>query len=332
MLANSLKKLSYQENLSTEESRLCLTEIFEGPVALAQMIELLTLLQTKGETVDEIVGFAQAMRTYMIPVKLPHPVLDLCGTGGSGKDRFNTSTAASFLAASLGIPVAKHGNKGSKKPNGSFDFIEKLGIPLLEEPQKLASIFQKSGLCFLFARHHHPAVSKVAQARKAIQGPTIFNLLGPLCNPASATHQLIGTTKLSSGEKLAKALQQLGTQRAFIIVNEEIDELSLQNPALLLSVTQTHIDTKVFDPRTISATAAAFQHPATVEENIGLFQDIVLNKKFQHPIAEMIALNAGLGLLCMEDVASLPEGFQKAQEAIENGHLANFFKEYIRLF
>lgn len=314
--------------LSIEASDAILTHIFQGKISTDEIVTLLKEIQERGETVDEIVGFAQAMRRHMVTVPLSTPTLDLCGTGGSGKDRFNTSTAASFLVASLGIPVAKHGNKGSKKSNGSFDFLESLEIEIEADPTRIGFVFEETRLAFLFARNHHPAVSKVAAARKSIEGRTIFNLLGPLCNPASVTHQVIGTTNQEIGKKIARAIQILGTTKTIVVVNETLDELSTQSKSFLYHVSPEEINIEIFDPVSLNLNQTDIQQPCSSEESAALFLELIQSKDDNHPISEIMALNAGLALYCFEHVRSIKEGFEISKNQIKTGALQEFFIRY----
>ena len=178
LLSSYIKIIESGKDLNKEQGYSCLCKIFSGECSDSEIINLLSLFADKGESVSEIVGFATAMREHMIKVPLTSSSIDLCGTGGIGKDRFNVSTAASFVLAAAGVPVAKHGNYGSKKPNGSFNFLEALCMDFNQEVSVVQKLHQETNLCFLFARNYHPAMRYVAAARKKIARRTIFNILG----------------------------------------------------------------------------------------------------------------------------------------------------------
>ncbi len=319
-------------SLTEPESQACLTEIFKGKVSTKECVALLNALAAKGESVSEIVGFAKSMREHAVPVQLTKATLDTCGTGGSGQARFNGSTAAAFVLAACGVPVAKHGNRGSHKPNGSFDFLEALNLTIDWTPQQQESIFQKTNLCFLFARAHHPAMKYVAEARKAIPTRTIFNLLGPLCNPASPAYQVIGTIGQEQGQKLAEAIQRLGIRRALISINPQgIDEFSSQSPNTVWEVTREGIQQTVWDPSGGRFSQEKVSLSGTAEENARWFKDILKNQHPGHPIEDQLAVNAGAGLYCVGKTGSIEEGVSIAREAIRSGAVEQQFLAYVAI-
>ncbi len=319
MLDDIIKKCRSGSDLTASEAQTCLEMIFKQDIDTQTIIALLQTLSQKGESVSEIIGFAKAMRAHGVAINLGSPVMDVCGTGGSGKNRFNVSTAASFILASAGIPIAKHGNKGSTKPNGSFDFLETLGIPIHSDIETIQTQFKKTQLAFLFARFFHPAMSKVAPARKEIPGRTIFNILGPLCNPASITHQLIGTTQPAQAKKIAEALLELGIKKAAVICGYDgLDELSLSGPSRLFEVGPNGISETVFDPKTCCDHTKDPEVSGLVEDNVTLFREIFKKGQLQHPVAELTCLNAGAAFYVFGATASIAEGKKLAEN-----HLAS---------
>ncbi|MFT5170966.1 MAG: anthranilate phosphoribosyltransferase [Candidatus Marinamargulisbacteria bacterium] len=328
-----LSTLFAKDSLTEEQSQDCLTRIFSGEFEETQITSLLRLLREKGESVDEVVGFAKAMRSHMAKVFLPGQCIDLCGTGGSGKNRFNVSTAAAFVLATLGELVAKHGNRGSSKPNGSFDFLEKLGVAFEDNASRLTDLYAKTGMAFLFARNHHSAMRYVAPSRKALGGRTIFNLLGPLCNPASVRYQVIGTTSEPIAMLIAEAIQRLSVKKALIIVGGDgYDELSITKPSKILEVTQDNILRSSFDPGFIGASdqkAVAFGGTAT--ENASLFVDIMATGNTDHFVAKKIAVNVGAALYCLGRVSSIQEGYDRAMVIIASKKVWNKLDKYKQL-
>ena len=238
MISAYIDKIKVGGSLQSDEAEQCLNTILEKDVPDQQIAELLIALSEKGETADEILGFSRALLTKSRPVPLPSDAIDSCGTGGSGLNRFNVSTTAAFVLAAGGVPVIKHGNKGSKRPNGSFDLLEKLGCEFDFEDDRLADIFAKTKVCFLFARTYHPVMKKIVTARQMANRRTIFNLSAPLCNPANPQYQILGTIDVEMGRQLAAVLRQLGRERFLIVIGEPgIDEISVAGPTHIFELT-----------------------------------------------------------------------------------------------
>jgi len=328
--SDMLSRLKKGLNLSIHESSQCLTEIFEDQWTVPEMVTFLETLREKGESDSEIIGFAKILRQHMFSVSDIAPAIDLCGTGGGPSNRYNVSTAAAFVLAHMGIGVGKHGNKGSRNPNGSFDFLETLGLPLTPNTATTQALFQKFKLCFLYARNHHPAMAKVAEARKVVGGRTIFNLIGPLCNPAGTTKQVLGVSDIALGLKMTTATKALGQSHVVVVSGESgYDEITPFGETQIWDMRQdkdTHKKT-VFTPsekficrpedivmanmsRTIAETQAAFSGEKT-------------------PVSQYIALNAGAGLYCADHAASIEEGAALAQSVLHSGVVLPFLNSYI---
>ncbi|MSR88741.1 MAG: anthranilate phosphoribosyltransferase [Candidatus Margulisbacteria bacterium] len=315
MMDSCLKKLTQKLSLTSEESEACLQEIFAGQVKKETIKDFLTLLHNKGESVSEIVGFATAMRRAMSPIELSDNAIDICGTGGYTQDRFNISTAAAFVIASFGIPVAKHGNRGSRKSNGSFDFLEALGI---QWDKNIQARFSTTHLAFLFARNHHPAMRFVAEARNELPFRTTFNLLGPLCNPASVKRQVIGTSTQENAEKLIEALQKLGTERAMVIVGSNgLDELSTEAPSLLYELVNGAVIRGVFKPKELFRSSMPLDPIGSAQQNADLCQRLFSEGITDHPISKAIALNAAVGVYIAGKSESIEKAYPTALAAIE---------------
>jgi len=211
-----------------DEAEAFLELLMSGDLAEDEGAGLLVALAERGETATELAAFVRGLRARAVRVPGPERVLDVCGTGGSGLARFNVSTTAAFVLAAAGIPVAKHGNRGSRRPNGSFDLLDELGVPFSLQPEDLGRLLDETGVCFLFARAVHPAVAAVVPMRKAAGRRTIFNLAGPLANPLGVSHQIIGACDAATAGVLAGALAQLGVSRALVVCGEPgIDECSV---------------------------------------------------------------------------------------------------------
>jgi anthranilate phosphoribosyltransferase len=305
-------------SLSEEEAKQCLDTIFSQDIPTDDIAALLTALAKKGEAVSEIYGFALSMRESMIRLDLGSPLMDLCGTGGSGKDRFNVSTAAAFVVASAGIPVAKHGNYGSQKPNGSFDFLKALDVPFGQPIEEIQKHFKKSHVAFLLARQFHPAVAKVAEARKKVGTRTIFNMLGPLCNPASATHQIIATPEVHTAKKLAEVLLKLGTTRALVIAGHDYtDELSLYGPSHLFEVHNGAVTSSAFDPKTCCLTNPLPVLEGHAAANAVLFKELFSKGITTKAVSQMVCLNAGAAFYIFGAAESIAEGKMLAEDHVK---------------
>jgi len=306
-----------------------LLKLFEGEIDDHEIKSWLNDLARRGETVEELTGYALAMREKMIPITLSDgPLIDLCGTGGSGKERFNVSTTSAFVLASFGISVAKHGNYGSKQSNGSFNFTEALGLTSLSQTNDLKVVFDKTNLAFLFARFFHPAMKRVAAIRKELGIRTVFNNLGPLCNPASPTHQILGTTSIENAEKLAAVVQKLGTEKTLVVVGGDgTDELSLTGDNTIFEVTKDIISRHSFTTNYHSSTE--YDCGDSIR-NAELFQQVFSTGDVSHPIAKHVAVNAGAALWSLGKTSSIESGLEKALQVIENKSVYQMFINYKR--
>jgi anthranilate phosphoribosyltransferase len=322
MLTQYIQHIQIGRDLDESMSEDALSRIFSGTESEDDIGNILVALAEKGESVSEIVGFANAMRANMTRIEIPGDSLDVCGTGGSGKERFNISTASALVLAACGVGVVKHGNYGSKQPNGSFDFLESLDIPFYSDPLEVASQFQVHNVCFIFARYFHPAMKVVGPIRQKLGRRTIFNILGPLCNPAKNTHHVMGTTTLETAEKLAQALQRLGITRALVVAGGDgLDELSPVGDNTVLDVTQSGISKSTVAGSELDVDVSGYP-VGNADQNAAFFTSIILSQK-PHALIDHIAINAGLGLLCMNKVDSLQDGIQTARDAMLSDAVTN---------
>ena len=225
-------------DLSAEQMRAVVTDFLSGTSESVAMRQFLVALARKGESVNELVGAARAMRSSMVQIPCAQrPIVDTCGTGGDGSQTFNISTAAAIVAAAAGVRVAKHGNRKITSATGSADVLAELGINLDADARCVERCLAELGLCFCFAPHFHPAMRNVADVRKSIAHPTIFNRLGPLCNPAKAECQVLGVGDAGLQVKLASALRQLGTTRSIVVRGDDgVDELSLSGTSKVIEI------------------------------------------------------------------------------------------------
>lgn len=303
-------------SFSVEEAYQKANGLLSGQFSDNEAKTLLSSLALRGETVDEVVGFAKAMREVMIKVDLGSPLIDVCGSGGSGKDRFNISTAVSILLACDSVPVAKHGNRGSRAYNGSFDFLEALGIPFYQDPKAVSSQFRNTGVGFLFARYFHPLVGALAPIRAALGHASIFNVLGPLCNPATVSHQVIGTPSKEKALLISGALLKLGTTKSIVIHGHDgRDELSITSKSTLYCIENNQINLIEFDPSNFISGVIPDEALSCkdAKESARLFEDLLTSKNETHPISQWLFLNAAVALWCFGRVASITDGINHSK-------------------
>ena len=299
-------------------------EIMGGSTTPAQIGAFLVALKMKGETVDEIVGAARAMRRYASRVATRREVVDTCGTGGDGRNTFNISTAAAFIAAGAGLAIAKHGNRAMSGPVGGADVLEALGVRIDLPPAQVSACLEEVGMGFLFAQSFHPAMRHVAAPRREIGVRTIFNLLGPLTNPAGAKAQLLGVFSRAWVEPLANALQRLGSQRALVVHGEDgLDELSLTGPSLVAELRDGAVTTYRFDPDGIGLRRCA---PADLAGG-----DAAHNAQIIHAVLAGRATPAQMNITLLNAAAALYVGgiadgiaaaLPLARAAVDNGAAA----------
>lgn len=331
MLEEFLKKIVSGQNLTAQEASLSLAEIFSGQVKEDQIINFLKALTQKGESVEEILGFVQQLSSRSVAVGGLQNAVDTCGTGGSGMDRFNIGTTIAFVLASGGYPVAKHGNRGSRKPNGSFDLLEALDVNFELSASQEAEIFKKMGLAFLFARSHHPAMKSVGPARAKLESRSIFNIIGPLCNPANVLYQVVGVSNKELGEKIIQVLKLLGRKRAIVVYGEPgIDEFSISGLSTYWLLNEkAEISCHHIDPGIIGIQKHEFSTVpgGEAKENKDLFYK-VLNGEDCNGLLDMVALNAGAAIHVLGRSVSIFDGYHTALDLINSGRSLEFFEAY----
>ena len=222
--------------LSREEARAAMGAVMDGEATPAQLGALLVALRIRGEAVEELAGFAMAMRERALPVVAPPGTIDTCGTGGDGRRTFNISSAAALVVAAAGVPVAKHGSRAVTSVSGSSDVLDALGVPIDNSPEEAAVSLREDRFAFLFAPNYHPAMKNAAGVRRELGLRTAFNLLGPLTNPARTRRQLLGVADPTAAARMALVLQALGAERAFVVHGDRIDELPLDGSGVLYDV------------------------------------------------------------------------------------------------
>ena len=329
MIREAIAHITAGATLSEEEAAAVMEEIMTGVATQAQMGAFLTALRLRpgGETVQEIAGLARIMREKAVQVHLHEPValraLDTCGTGGDSAGTFNVSTAAGILVAAAGASVAKHGNRSATSRCGSADVLEALGARIDLGPEQVARCVQEVGFGFMFAPAFHPAMKHVGPTRREIGIRTVFNILGPLTNPAHTRYQVLGVADGSLLRKMGEVLLHLGCQHALIIHGEDgIDECSLGAPTRVCEVRSgQELREYTITPEEVGLTSVTDRQPfqgGDPAHNANMLRDL-LSEYSNGPATDMLCLNAGAALLANEQVASLSDGVQLAQATLREG-------------
>ncbi|MDE0099662.1 MAG: anthranilate phosphoribosyltransferase [Truepera sp.] len=332
-LAPLLNRLFAGEILTTAEAREVMGQLMDGRVSEVQAAALLAALRTRGESVEEITGFAEAMRARAVRVPWggPGPLLDTCGTGGTGISTLNISTTALFVVAAGGVKVAKHGNRGVTKRSGSADLLEALGVRIEQEPEELARSLEETGIAFLFARSHHPAMRFVAPIRGELKARTVFNVLGPLTNPAGATRQLLGVFDPALTEQLARVLSQLGVERALVVHGDGLDDFSITGENVVSELEATG---EIRSYRLAPEEVGLKRHPLEAlaggdpEANARIVRE-VLSGVERGAKRDIVLFNAGAGLYLGGCTAGIREGVARAAELINGGAALETFEAYV---
>src|SRR5215216_1112743 len=318
---SALAKLLDRRDLTRDEARELMDQVMHGEVTQAQIGALLVALRLKGETADEIAGFAEAMRAHVVPVRPARPdLVDTAGTGGDGAHTLNISTAAALVAAAAGAAVAKHGNRAVSSASGSADVLEALGFELELPAERIARSIDELGFGFLFAPSHHPAMRHAAPVRKELATRTVFNVLGPLTNPAGARAQVVGVYAPELVGTIAEVLAQLGARRAFVVHGAGgIDELSPAGPNLVCEVADGRVVERVIDPVELGVARC---EPAdlvggTPEENAQSIRDVLAGTP--GPRRDAVLLNAAGAIAAAGQAADLREGLESARRAVDSG-------------
>jgi len=299
-----------------------LLRAFAGGEASTELLaSFLTALHIRGESASALLGFAEVLREHMIPIALADlPIIDLCGTGGDGQHTVNLSTAAAFVTAAAGVPVAKHGNHGVSSRTGSADVLMALGIPCKLGPEQVADMVRRLGIGFIYAPAYHPLFARIGPVRRLLGFRTAFNLLGPLCNPARVRRQIIGVPSLAALRVVAEVLAQLGTERSMVLHTPgPYDEVSLTEPTLAILIEQDRL-TELELPPAAFGTGIIPPQALAGSDAIGNARRILdVFSGGLEPLAEAICANAACALFVAERVRDLQEGFELAQATIARG-------------
>jgi anthranilate phosphoribosyltransferase len=320
----SLHAVVAGQNLSEAEAEATMAVILEGASTSPQIAAFLTALRMKGETAAELTGFARAMRrlAQSFDTGLPpdEPLLDTCGTGGDGPSTFNISTLAAFVVAAAGVPVAKHGNRSISSQCGSADILEALGIRIDLSPSEAARAIREVGIAFLFAPAYHAATRHVQSVRRELKMRTVFNLLGPLANPAGATIQVVGATTEHNAELIAHALLGLGLRRGFVVHGRDgLDEVTTTTETVAFEISGGRVIRRMLSPQDFGLPRAhlADLTGGHAAENCEIARRILAGEK--SPARDIVLANAALALLAAERVDDLKEGVRVAADALDSG-------------
>jgi anthranilate phosphoribosyltransferase len=332
MILESLKKVVEREDLSAEEAFMTMDEIMSGKATDAQIAAFLTALRLKGETVAEITGFARAMREKVSPVKVRGQVdasisgtdrealVDTCGTGGDASNTFNISTATAFVVAGAGIPVAKHGNRSVSSLCGSADVVEALGVSLELPPEQVGHCIDEVGIGFLYAPLLHKAMKYVMTARREIRIRTVFNILGPLTNPAGASAQVMGVYQEGLTEVLARVLNELGSRRAFVVYGlDGLDEISASGESKVSEVRGGHVHTYRVSPEDFGLRRSRLSdlQGGNAAENAQIIRRLLNGE--EGPKRDVVLMNASLAIAAGGKANDFHEGVKIAARSIDSG-------------
>ena len=330
MIKEAIVQLVKREDLTSEVMEQVMEEIMTGEATDAQKASFLTALSMKGETIDEITSAAKVLRSHCERFLNDMDVLEIVGTGGDGSNTINISTLSSVVVSAAGIPVAKHGNRAASSKCGTADCLEALGVKIDCAPARSAQILKDINLCFLFAQKYHPAMRFVGAVRKEMGIRTLFNVLGPLANPAGATMQLFGVYSEELVEPLAHVLRNLGVKRAMVVYGRDsMDEISLSAETKVCEFKNDEFKSYVIRPEDLGLTRCNKEDlvGGTPQENAAIVNDILGGAK--GPKTDVVLLNAGAAIYLASDGITLKDGIEKAREIIVSGKAKKQLEKFI---
>ncbi len=332
MIKEAILKLTKKEDLSYQEAEAVMNEIMDGEASPVQMSAYLTALSLKGETIDEITASASGMRAHCIKLLHDMDVLEIVGTGGDGSNSFNISTTASLVIAAGGVPVAKHGNRAASSKSGAADVLEALGVKITVSPERSAELLKKLNICFLFAQNYHIAMKYVAPIRKELGIRTVFNILGPLSNPAGANMELMGVFDEALVEPLAQVMAKLGVVRGMVVYGQDkLDEISMSAPTAVCEIKDGWFQSYVLTPEQFGYTRCKKEDLAggTPEENAAITRAILKGEE-RGAKRQAVCLNAGASLYITGKAATIEEGARMAESLIDSGAALAKLEEFVR--
>jgi anthranilate phosphoribosyltransferase len=326
----ALNRLVEREDLTREAAAGCMEELMSGVATPAQFAAFVTALRMKGETVDEIAGMASVMREKSFRIDIPGPLLDTCGTGGDASGSFNVSTCAALVAAGAGARVAKHGNRAMTSKCGSADVLEALGARIDLAPEQVRTCIEQAGIGFMFAQAFHPAMKHVGPARREIGIRTVFNMLGPLTNPAGATRQVLGVARPELVEKLAAVLGRLGSERVLVVCGDDgFDEVSISGPTTVAELTPDGVRSYKITPADagLATHEISYLRGGTPEQNATELR-LVLDGA-PGPLRDFTLINAAAALVAWGSAADIAEGVRQAAQSIDSGAAAEKLQAFV---
>lgn len=332
MIGEAIVKLAKKENIGYDMSREVMNEIMSGTASDVQKSAYLTALSLKGETIEEITGSAEEMRNHCTRLEHKMEVLEIVGTGGDGSNSFNISTTAALITAAAGVPVAKHGNRAASSKSGAADCLEALGVNIMITPEQSRRILEELGICFLFAQKYHAAMKYVAPVRKELGIRTVFNILGPLANPASASMQVMGVYAEEMLEPMAKVLSNLGVRRGMVVYGlDKLDELSISAPTRICEIENGSFLSYSVTPEQFGMKRCAKEEltGGSPQENARITRAVLSGEK--GPRRDAAVLNAAAAVYIAGRAVDIAEGVMLAEEAIDSGRALEKLEQFIRL-
>lgn len=322
MLLPFLHKIAASEDLSSTEAHSAMQTILNGDATTPQISAFLMGLRMKGETSDELLGFARAMREKTVRIDAcvaPEPLLDTCGAGGGAGSTFNISTIAAFVVAGAGARVAKHGNRSFSSHCGSADILEELGVAISQPPERVGHAIREIGIGFLFAPELHPAMKHAQPARAELKMRTVFNLLGPLTNPAGASRQLIGAPSAHTAELMANALAGLGPERAFVVHGEGLDEITTTGSTLVFEVAGSQVRSFAWTPATFGVEPADITQLRGGDRarNAEIARQVLEGER--GPQRDVVLVNSAAALMVAGIAGDPLDAMQRAAASIDSG-------------
>jgi len=332
MIVNLIEKLVQKKDLTFDESKSAMTLIMEGEASPSQFGSLITALRMKGETVDEVSGMASVMRSMSLHVQSENDLIDTCGTGGDGFGTFNISTAAAFVAAGAGQKIAKHGNRAMSSKSGSADVLEALGVNIQLHPEQISKCIEETGFGFMFAQSFHPSMKYAAGPRREMGIRTVFNLLGPLTNPAGAARQVIGVADPSIGELMAKVLGKLGSEKALVVHGDDgLDEITISTSSTVWELERGHVKKYQIRPQDFGLSVSSLDQikADNAIESATLIRTVLAGEK--SAARDIVLLNAGASLFVSGMSNEFDECISIGADAIDSGKAMKSLDDHIQL-
>lgn len=333
MIDRAIVKLTKKEDIGYDMAKQVMNEIMDGEASEVQKSAYLTALAMKGETIEEITGSAEAMRSHALPVSHDLEVMEIVGTGGDGSDSFNISTTAALIISAAGVPVAKHGNRAASSKSGAADCLEALGVNISQEPEKAEKLLRDSGICFFFAQKYHTAMKHVGPIRRELGIRTVFNILGPLTNPANPSMQIMGVFDESLLDSMAHVLSNLGVKKGMVVYGEErLDEISICGPTKVCMFKGDKFRHHTITPEEMGLNRYAKEElkGGTPEENAAITRAILSGEE-KGAKRDAAVINAGAALFVAGKAPGLKEAAKLAREMIDSGRALEQLEKFIRL-